>query len=367
MKKSKIFLMMIVTVMMMIVFTGCSNGNAFEGNDFSDSMKLGEYKGLKYQPINTKVSDEEVQKYIDSDLAKHATKSKIEDSTVAVADGDSVNIKFVGRIDGKEFDGGSSESFDMVIGQTPMIDGFSKGIVGHKVGETFKENLQFPEDYHAKNLAGKPVEFEITVNYIEKSEKPELNDEWVAKNTEYKTVEEYKAGIREKLDIQLQKSLSSSVKDGLLAQVMQSTKFKKVPDKLVDIEYKRNMDILDKLVLSKQKISFKEYAKTLPGMDKNVKNPEKELKKKLKEQSEEITKRKMVIYAIAKKEKIEVTDEEAEKVFKNTLKNINMDDKKFEKEYKMKKSEAIELFDYKYAALYDKVLDKLMKLGKPQK
>ena len=227
--------------------------------------------------------------------------------------------------------------------------------------------MQFPKDYNAKNLAGKPVEFEITVNYIEKSEKPELNDEWVAKNTEYKTVEEYKAGIREKLDIQLQKSLSSSVKDGLLAQVMQSTKFKKVPDKLVDIEYKRNMDILDKLVLSKQKISFKEYAKTLPGMDKNVKNPEKELKKKLKEQSEEITKRKMVIYAIAKKEKIEVTDEEAEKVFKNTLKNINMDDKKFEKEYKMKKSEAIELFDYKYAALYDKVLDKLMKLGKPQK
>ena len=75
----------------------------------------------------------------------------------------------------------------------------------------------------------------------------------------------------------------------------------------------------------------------------------------------------MVIYAIAKKEKIEVTDEEAEKVFKNTLKNINMDDKKFEKEYKMKKSEAIELVDYKYAALYDKVLDKLMKLGKPQK
>lgn len=367
MKKSRIFLMLIVTVVMMIVFTGCNGGDAFEGKDFSDSVKLGEYKGLNYQQIDTKISDKEIQQYIDSDLAKHATKNKIEDKTVAVADGDSVNIKFVGRIDGKEFDGGSSENFDMVIGQTPMIDGFSEGIVGHKVGETFKENLQFPEDYHAKNLAGKPVEFEITVNYIEKSETPELNDEWVAKNTEYKTVEEYKAGIREKLDIQLQKNLSSNVKEGLLNQVMQSTKFKKVPDKLVDIEYKRSMDMLDKIILSKQKISLKEYAKTTFASDKSVKNPEKELKKKLREQSEEITKRKMVIYSIAKKENIEVTDEDAEKLFESTLKNLKMDDKKFEKEYKIKKSEAIDLFDYKYAALYDKVLDKLMKLGKPQK
>lgn len=367
MKKSKIFLMLIATVIMLIVFTGCSDSNAFEGKDFSDNMKLGKYKGLSYQKMDTKVSDEEVQNYIDSDLGKHAIKNKIEDNTVAVADGDSVNIKFVGRIDGKEFDGGSSESFDMIIGQTPMIDGFSEGIVGHRVGETFKENLVFPEDYHAKNLAGKPVEFEITINYIEKSEKPELNDEWVAKNTDYKTVEEYKAGIREKLDIQLQQSISGRTKENLLNQVMQSTKFKKVPDKLIDIEYKRNMDILDKIILSKQKISFKDYAKSTFASDKSVKDPEKELKKKMREEAEEITKRKMVIYSIAKKENIEVTDDDAEKIFDSTLKNLNMDDKKFEKEYKMKKSEAIDLFDYKYAALYDKVLEKIMKLGKEEK
>lgn len=367
MKKSKIFLMLVVTVAMLVVLTSCSDGNAFEGKDFSDNMTLGKYKGLTYPKLDSKVSDEEVQQYINSELTKHATKNKIEDKTVAVADGDSVNIKFVGRIDGKEFDGGSSDNFDMVIGQTPMIDGFSEGIVGHKVGDTFKENLVFPEDYSAKNLAGKPVEFEITVNYIEKSETPELNDEWVAKNTDYKTVDAYKAGVREKLDIQLQKNISGRTKEGLLNQVMQSTKFKKVPDKLVDIEYKRNMDILDKIILSKQKISFKDYAKSTFAADKSVKDPEKELKKKIREEAEEVTKRKMVIYSIAKKENIEVTDDDAEKIFDSTLQNLNMDSKKFEKEYKMEKSEAIDLFDYQYAALYDKVLDKIMKLGKEEK
>lgn len=367
MKKSKIILTLIITIVMLAVFTGCSDSDAFEGKDFSDNMTLGKYKGLSYQKIDTKISDEEVQQYIDSDLAKNVKKTKIEDKSVAVADGDAVNIKFVGKIDGKEFDGGSSDNFDMVIGQTPMIDGFSEGIVGHKVGETFKENLVFPEDYSAKKLAGKPVEFEITINYIEKSETPELSDEWVAKNTDYKTVDAYKAGVREKLDIQLQQNIDSRTKEMLLSQVMQDTKFKKVPDKLVDIEYERNMDILDKIILSKQRISFKEYAKTTFASDKSVKDPEKELKKKLREQSEEIAKRKMVIYSIAKKEKIEVTDDDAEKIFDSTLKNLNMDTKKFEKEYDMNKSEAIDLFDYRYAAIYDKVLDKVLKLGKAEK
>lgn len=367
MKKNKIILTTLLIVIAMLVFTGCNDGNLYENKDFSNNMKLGKYKGLSYQKPDTKVSDEQIQQYIDSDLARHATKKKIEDSTVAVADGDSVNIKFVGKVDGKEFDGGSSDSFNLVIGQTPMIDGFSEGIIGHKVGETFTENLVFPENYNAKKLAGKPVVFEITVNYIEKSEKPELTDEWVAKNTEYKTVEEYRAGIREKLDIQLQQSTSGRIKDSLLTQVMQSTKFKNVPDKLVDVEYERNLDILDKIVLSKQKISLKDYAKSTFASDKIVKDPEKELKKKLREESKEIAKRKMVIYSIAKNEKIEVTDEDAEKIFDSTLKNLKMDTKKFEKEYDMTKSEAVDLFDYKYAALYDKVLEKVMKLAKADK
>lgn len=363
MKNIKVFIIIAVMVALAVPLSGCGAGDPYEKQDLKKVMKLADYKGLEYKLENITTSDEQVNQYIDADLAKDTKKEKITSPDTVVKDGDAVNIKFIGKIDGKEFSGGSSDNFDMVLGQTPMIDGFSEGIVGHKVGETFTLNLKFPEDYHAKDLAGKPVDFAITINHIEKSTVPELTDEWVKKNTKYKSVDEYRASVKEDLNIKANKAAKDEVKYKLLNDVVQNTKFEKLPKELVDEEIKRSKEIMEKIILSKQKLSFEEYAKSIFEGQKNVKDPAKELKKKIKEDAEDTVKRKLAVVAIAKDEKIEATDKEMENQFKEVLKSINLDMEKFEKEYKMNKEEAIQLFDYKYYVLSEKVASKLIELG----
>ncbi len=364
MGKNKTFALLTVMVIFAVSLVGCGGGDSFEKQDMKKVMKLANYKGLEYKLGNVETSEEEVNQYIDAALAKDTKTEKITSPDTVVNDGDAVNIKFVGKMDGKEFNGGSSDSFDMVLGQTPMIEGFSEGIAGHKVGENFTLNLKFPDDYHAKELAGKPVDFEITINYLEKKTVPELTDEWVSKNTKYKSVDEYKASVKEELNINANKAAKDEAKYQLLNDVIKNTKFEKLPKELVDEEVKRSKEIMEKIVLSKQKLSFEEYAKSMMANNKDIKDPVKELERQIKEDAKNAVKRKLVVAAIAKNEKLEVTDKEKENQFKDILKSMNMNIDKFEKEYKMNKKEAIELFDYKYYVLSDKVASKLMELGK---
>lgn len=367
MKKNKIAVLLMVIMMIIVCLAGCGGGDSYEKQDMNKIMKLADYKNLEYHLENITTKDEEVKQYIDTALAKNARTEKNTSADTVVKDGDSVNIKFVGKIDGKEFNGGSSDSFNMVLGQTPMIEGFSEGIKGHKVGETFTLNLQFPEEYHAKELAGKPVDFDITINYIDKKIIPELTDEWVRKNTKYKSVDEYRASVKEELNINANKAAKDEAKYQLLNTVISNTKFEKLPKDLVDEEVKRSKDIMEKMVLSKQKLSFEQYAKSMFGGNKDVKDPSKELEKQIKKDAEMTVKRKLVVAAIAKKESIEATDKERENQFESILKSMNLNADKFEKEYKMNKKEAIDLFDYKYYALSEKVATKLMDLGKNTK
>ena len=127
------------------------------------------------------VSDEDVSDYINNNiLVNYTTTNQITDR--AAADGDSVNIDFVGTVDGEEFDGGSSEGYDLTLGSGSFIDGFEDQIVGHMPGETFDVNVTFPEDYQATDLAGKDAVFSTTLNYISETVTPELTDDFVKEN-----------------------------------------------------------------------------------------------------------------------------------------------------------------------------------------
>ena len=152
-------------------------------SDVSKYVTIGEYKGLTLDRASVTVTDDDVQAEIDYNLEENGT--EVNDGTVE--EGDSVTINFTGTIDGKEFDGGSAEDYDLVIGEGGMIDGFEDGIIGMKKGETKELDLTFPDDYYEESVAGKPVVFKVT---LQKFTRPsELNDEWVAANTEYKTVD----------------------------------------------------------------------------------------------------------------------------------------------------------------------------------
>lgn len=124
-------------------------------SDVSKYVTIGEYKGLTLDRASVTVTDDDVQAEIDYNLEENGT--EVNDGTVE--EGDSVTINFTGTIDGKEFDGGSAEDYDLVIGEGGMIDGFEDGIIGMKKGETKELDLTFPDDYYEESVAGKPVVF----------------------------------------------------------------------------------------------------------------------------------------------------------------------------------------------------------------
>ena len=197
-------------------------------SDVSKYVTIGEYKGLTLDRASVTVTDDDVQAEIDHNLEENGT--EVNDGTVE--EGDSVTINFTGTIDGKEFDGGSAEDYDLVIGEGGMIDGFEDGIIGMKKGETKELDLTFPDDYYEESVAGKPVVFKVT---LQKFTRPsELNDEWVAANTEYKTVDEYRAAVKKELEENEKKSADYDLYSNAWSEVLANSEVKEYPEEDVD-------------------------------------------------------------------------------------------------------------------------------------
>ena len=129
----------------LLVLASCGSSMSYEDYDLNEYLKVGEYKGLTVAPYSISVTDDEVQEQIQSNLKAAAKDTKLDKNT-AIADGDTVNIDYTGKVDGKKFDGGTAEKQDLTIGSGSFIDGFESGLIGHKKGETVTLNLTFPED-----------------------------------------------------------------------------------------------------------------------------------------------------------------------------------------------------------------------------
>ena len=157
-----------------MLLTACAGNTGIE----TDEIKISCYKGVEIEEVEkpAEITDEDVETAIQTTLEANATTTEITDR--AVEEGDTVDINFVGKVDGEVFDGGSADNYSLVIGSGTFIDGFEDSIIGHNVGETFDWNGKFPEEYN-EELAGKDCVFTITVNAITLEEVPELNDEFV--------------------------------------------------------------------------------------------------------------------------------------------------------------------------------------------
>ena len=141
-------------------------------------VKLGKYKGVKVDKIDTTVTDEEVEAEIDKEREKSARTINVEDRPVK--DGDDTVIDFEGFVDGVAFEGGKGENYSLTIGSGAFIPGFEEQLVGAEIGKEVEVNVTFPEEYHAEELAGKPATFKCTVKEIKEKELPELNDEFAS-------------------------------------------------------------------------------------------------------------------------------------------------------------------------------------------
>ena len=203
--------------------------------DVESMVKLGEYKGLTCTETDVSVSDDEVESQINSTLTAHATAEQITDR--AVEDGDTVNIDFEGKIDGKTFDGGTASGASLTIGSGTFIDGFEDGLIGVKPGDKTTLKLKFPDEYKTNtDLAGKDVTFDVTVNYIKGDDiVPELDDDFVKglNIDDVSNVKEYRAYVKSQLQANKESEAEKSKQSELLQQAVDNAEIKEIPEELV--------------------------------------------------------------------------------------------------------------------------------------
>lgn len=205
-------------------------------------ITLGEYKGLILDNTVEVITDDDVQARIDQEL-----QDKAEAVSDGAQEGDLVTVNYVGTIDGETFDGGTANNYDFIIGNGGMFQEFEQGVIGMKKGETKEISIDFPSDYSDSTLAGKKADYKVTVQNVRRA--PELTDEWVTKNTDYTTVEEYREGTRKTLEKEARESAGEVLKNTAWNTVLENTEVKEYPEADVEnaiSEFRKSMEVYAK-------------------------------------------------------------------------------------------------------------------------
>ncbi len=301
--KKKIFVSGIC-ILAMAGLAACGSASiSYEKYDLSEYIKAGEYKGVEVDDINISVTQDDIDEQIQSDLERAATSEKISENDT-IKEGDTTNIDYVGKKDGKKFDGGSAEGYDLKIGSNSFIEGFEDGLIGKNVGDKVKLNLTFPEDYPSEDLAGQDVEFTVTINSATREVVPEYDLDFIKKNTKYDTVEDYEKAVEKKLYEDKETDAIGRQKNELWSQVMDNTEILKYPDEIVSQYIKFNDQQIDSMAES-YGVTRKELLKSYNFTD------EEEFAAANEDNSKLRVKQEFLIEYIADKEGIGVTNEEA--------------------------------------------------------
>ena len=315
---------------------------------YGSTVTLGEYIGLEYTMDDTEVDDSDVEAEIEDLLSSATTYEEDYESEAEL--GDTVNIDFVGYIDGVEFDGGSTEGegYDLTLGSGALIDDFEDQIVGHVPGETFDVEVTFPDDYSTTNtdLNGADAVFETTLNYIQVATEPELTDEFIAENTDCSTVDEYREEVRLQLEEEYaETAYSYAQSDVMTAAIAYST----IDNLKVSEVESLQADIIASLEEEAESygIDYATYIYYFYGYD-----DEDEFAEYVYGVCEESVKEKMVVCAIALAEGITVDDDEIAEYTQVIADDYGTTTDEIESYYPSS--------DLRYYALADKVMSFLM-------
>ena len=276
-------------------------------------VELGEYKGLKATKKSTKVTADEVKAELARMQEQNSTVSDVDDR--AVKKNDIVVIDFEGFVDGKAFEGGKAEKYELTIGSNQFIPGFEDQIIGHKIGDKFDVNVKFPEDYQA-DLASKDAVFKIKLHGIKVKEVPALDDEFAKDVSEFDTLDELKKDIKKQLEKrknddaenELHNTLLEEVAKGIKAEIPEAMIEKTIDDDVNEYSYR----------LQSQGLKLETYLK-YTGMDM------KGFREGFKERAETHVRLNLALEKIIEKEKIEVTEEDIEAEYKKYADAYNMD------------------------------------------
>ncbi|MCI5630008.1 MAG: trigger factor [Clostridium sp.] len=265
-------------------------------------FQLGDYKGVEVEKVDETVNEDVVNAKLDEMREKGSRLVSVERE---IANGDTANIDFEGFDGEVAFEGGKGENYDLVIGSGSFIPGFEDQLVGKKAGEEVEVNVTFPEEYHAENLAGKPVVFKVKVNDVKVKELPELNDEFAADTTEFNTLEELRADVRAKAEADAKEAAKNELRNRVIEKVVANTEVE-VPEAMIKHEIENQMMELN-YQLQYQGFGMEQFLK-MTG--KTMEEFKAEFAASRREEALRNVKTSLVIEAIAKAEGVEVNEEE---------------------------------------------------------
>ena len=268
-------------------------------------VKLGKYKGVKVPKAETEVSEEEVNAAVEKERESNARTVSIEDR--AVKDGDITTLDFEGFVDGVAFEGGKGENYPLTIGSGAFIPGFEEQLVGAEIGKEVEVNVTFPEEYQAKELAGKAAVFKCTVKEIKEKQLPGLDDEFASEVSEFETLAEYKEDVKKKLTEQKEKDAKNAREEAAIKAVVEDSDME-IPEPMIETQQRQMVDEFAQR-LSMQGLSLEQYFQ-FTGL-----TTEKMLEQ-VKPQAENRIKSRLVLEAVVAKEGIEPTEEEVEEELK---------------------------------------------------
>ncbi|MBP3255120.1 MAG: trigger factor [Clostridia bacterium] len=288
-------------------------------------VKLGKYKGIELKKIEYNVEDKDIDEEIKRMQERNARLVNVEDR--AVETNDTAIIDFEGFVDGVAFEGGKAENHELVIGSNTFIPGFEEQIVGMKIDEEKDINVKFPEEYFSKELAGKDAVFKIKLHEIKKKELPEVDDEFAKDVSEFDTVKELKASIKEKLEEQNKNKEKYETEEEAIKAVCDNTKID-IPSGMVETEIDNMVRDIEQR-LQYQGLNYAQYLQMMGKTEADARN-------EMKEQAEIQVKTKLVLEEIVKEEKIEASEEDVKAKLEEMATMYGRDAKELEQNESLK-------------------------------
>ncbi|MDV2885833.1 trigger factor [Alkalihalophilus pseudofirmus] len=261
-------------------------------------VTLGEYKGLEVEEQETTVTDEDVEAELTQLQNRHAELVVVEDG--AIENGDTAVIDFEGFVDGTAFEGGQAENYSLEIGSNQFIPGFEEQLVGLKAGDEKDVEVNFPEEYHAEDLAGKAATFKVKVHDIKRKELPALDDEFAKDaNENVETLDELKKEIKDKLQKEKEQAADTEIRDTLVEKAAENATVD-IPEAMVTTETDRMLQEFEQR-LQMQGMNLEMYYQ-FAGQDEEA------MREQFKKDAEKRVRINLTLEAIANAENIEATD-----------------------------------------------------------
>ena len=285
-------------------------------------VKLGEYKGLKVDKVSTRVTQKEVDEEIDKERERNARTIDVTDR--AVQDKDQITLDFEGFVDGVAFEGGKASDYPLTIGSGAFIPGFEDQLIGANIDEEKEINVTFPEEYQAKELAGKEAVFKCTVHEIKAKELPELDDEFVSDVSEKsETVDAYKAEVKAKIKERKENEGKQKREDQSVEQAVANAEMD-IPEAMISFQSRQMVDDFARRIMQ-QGMTMEQYFQ-FTGLS------EEKMMEEFKPEAEKRIRTRLTLEAIVAAENIEVSEERLDEELQKMADSYKMEVDKL-KEY----------------------------------